>query len=83
MKKIPLFLILLLVFSTLLIAGCTQQKTIIITKNTTVLTAEPTAANSVNQTLANLENKTDQAIAKLENKTNQAIASLENKSLNL
>jgi uncharacterized lipoprotein YajG len=81
MKKIPLFLVLLVVFSTLLIAGCTQPQTVVvITKTTPGITLEPTIASPLNQTIANLENKSSQAIANLTNKTDQAIANLENKT---
>jgi uncharacterized lipoprotein YajG len=81
MKKIPLFLVLLVVFSTLLIAGCTQPQTVVvITKTTPGITLEPTIASPLNQTIANLENKSSQAIANIENKTDQTIANLTNKS---
>jgi hypothetical protein len=45
MKKIILFLVLLLVFSTMLIAGCTQQQPV--TPTPTIISSQTTAASAV------------------------------------
>ncbi|HOU80038.1 MAG TPA: hypothetical protein PLE57_02160, partial [Methanoregulaceae archaeon] len=52
MKKTTLFLIVLLVFSTMLIAGCTQQTPEVKPVTTPTVTEKPTLPPQVNQTVA-------------------------------
>jgi PBP1b-binding outer membrane lipoprotein LpoB len=66
MKKTTLFLVLLVVFSTILIAGCTQQQP----------TPKEKVVAAVNQTVTNLTDKVDQTIANVTNKTEQTVANL-------
>ena len=88
MRKTTLFLVLLVVFLTILIAGCTQQQPEIIPKLTPVITALPTLVinplptfpSQINPTVANLTEKTEQKIVNLTEKTENTIANLTNKT---
>ena len=76
MKKTTLFLIVLLVFSTMLIAGCTQQKPEVIPVTTPSVTAERTVPPQINQTVANITEKANQTVANITNQTNQTVANI-------
>jgi outer membrane murein-binding lipoprotein Lpp len=65
MKKVTIFLVLLVVFSTILIAGCTQQQQPGATPTRTPVVTLPTVPGQINQTVANLTNKTEQKVANL------------------
>lgn len=71
MKKTTLFLVLLVVFSAILVAGCTQQQPV---------TPKEKVVTAVNQTVANLTDKVDQTVADVTNKTEQTVANLTNKT---
>ena len=84
MKKITVFLILLVVFSTIFFAGCTQQKSGATTTPKPGVTAVQTIVSQIkqevkgeiNQTVSNVTNKTEQIVSNLTNKTEQKIANL-------
>ncbi|MDD1710386.1 MAG: hypothetical protein LUQ37_05700 [Methanoregulaceae archaeon] len=80
MKKTTLFLIVLLVFSTMLIAGCTQQKPEVIPVTTPSVTAERTVPPQINQTVANITEKANQTVANITEKANQTVANITNQT---
>ena len=88
MKKLTLFLVLLVVFSVIFIAGCTQQHSVVISKPKPVITALPTLkipalptfSSQINPTYANLTNKTDQILMNLPEKTGKTVSNLTNKT---
>jgi apolipoprotein N-acyltransferase len=75
MKKTTLFLVVLVVFSTLLVAGCTQQQPGATPERTPVVTL-PTVPGQINQTVANLSERAEQKVANLTNRTEQKVANL-------
>ena len=76
MKKTTLFLIVLLVFSTMLIAGCTQQTPEMKPVTTPTVTEKPTLPPQVNQTVANITEKVNQSATNLTEKANQTVANI-------
>jgi len=76
MKKTTLFLIVLLVFSTMLIAGCTQQTPEVKPVTTPTVTEKPTLPPKVNQTVANITEKANQTVANITSQANQTAANL-------
>jgi len=76
MKKTTLFLIVLLVFSTMLIAGCTQQTPEVKPVTTPTVTEKPTLPPQVNQTVANITEKANQTVANITSQANQTAANL-------
>ena len=80
MKKTTLFLIVLLVFSTMLIAGCTQQTPEVKPVTTPTVTAKPTLPPQVNQTVANITEKANQTAANITSQTNKTVAEIVNKT---
>jgi type IV pilus biogenesis protein CpaD/CtpE len=86
MKKLTLFLVLLVVFSMILIAGCTQQQSVVTSKPKPVKTALPTLViptlpiyPTQNSKITNLTNKTEQKIVHLTEKTEQSVANFTKK----
>ena len=75
MKKTILFLVVLIVFSTLLVAGCTQQQPGANPERTPVVTL-PTVPGQINQTVANLSEKAEQKVANLSERAEQKVANL-------
>lgn len=71
---------MLVAFSTLLIAGCTQQAPVVTPTPTLEITALPTAVptvpSQINQTVADLTNKTEQKVANLTEKAEGTVANL-------
>ena len=88
MKKLTLFLVVQIVFSVILIAGCTQPHSVVISKPKPVITALPTLkipvlptfSSQINPTYANLTNKTDQILMNLPEKTGKTVSNLTNKT---
>jgi PBP1b-binding outer membrane lipoprotein LpoB len=79
MKKTTLSLILLLVFSTMLIAGCTQRPGET-PEATPAVTARPTVPTEIKQEVTNITNQTKQEVANITNQTKQEIANKTNES---
>jgi apolipoprotein N-acyltransferase len=75
MKKTTLFLVVLIVFLTLLVAGCTQQQPGAKPDRTPVVTL-PTVPGQINQTVANLSEKAEQKVANLSERAEQKVANL-------
>ena len=75
MKKTTLFLVVLVIFSTLLVAGCTQQLPGAAPERTPVVTL-PTVPGQINQTVANLSERAEQKVSNLTNRTEQKVANL-------
>ena len=75
MKKTILFLVVLIVFSTLLVAGCTQQQPGANPERTPVVTL-PTVPGQINQTVANLSERAEQKVANLTEQAGQKVANL-------
>ena len=76
MKKTTLFLVVLIVFSTILIAGCTQQQQPGATPARTPMVTLPTVPGQINQTVANLSEKAEQKVANLSEQAEQKVANL-------
>ena len=80
MKRTTLFLIVLLIFSTMLIAGCTQQTPEGKPVTTPSVTEKPTLPPQVNQTVANITEKVNQTAANITEKVNQTAANITEKA---
>jgi ElaB/YqjD/DUF883 family membrane-anchored ribosome-binding protein len=80
MKKLALFLMLLVLVSTTLIAGCTRAQQLPVIPTRTPVITLPALPSQINETVANLTEKTEGIMGNLTNKSEQKVANLTEKT---